>query len=334
MQQRIYLFDTAKFILIFLVIYGHMLQPNRALSYNCEMYSLIYMFHMPLFIMISGFFSKKTHDNKKFIQEWLRLFETFVVLHLFSLIYKYVTMGNLDISDVLIPGFASWYILSLLCWRMFLQFIPIKWLDSPISFMVGSLIVSLLAGYLPVGGALSIQRTFSMFPFFMLGYFIKQRNCLNTILLRPVLGLAIIILYSFVIFKFNYLGDIEGGKNQFHYVMQCTYCYTKGNILFAHPLVCRFLFFAFSLILSLAVMSVISHKNLGVLTEEGRYTMFYYFWHSVLVRILLMLFASLAIEKSVVCLFVGSLIILGILFLMRRCHIFSYMMHPVSSLRH
>lgn len=144
MQQRIYLFDTAKFILIFLVIYGHMLQPNRALSYNCEMYSLIYMFHMPLFIMISGF----------------------------------------------------------------------------------------------------------------------------------------------------------------------------------------------SLILSLAVMSVISHKNLGVLTEEGRYTMFYYFWHSVLVRILLMLFASLAIEKSVVCLFVGSLIIMGILFLMRRCHIFSYMMHPVSSLRH
>ena len=144
MQQRIYLFDTAKFILIFLVIYGHMLQPNRALPYNCEMYSLIYMFHMPLFIMISGF----------------------------------------------------------------------------------------------------------------------------------------------------------------------------------------------SLILSLAVMSVISHKNLGVLTEEGRYTMFYYFWHSVLVRILLMLFASLAIEKSVVCLFVGSLIILGILFLMRRCHIFSYMMHPVSSLRH
>jgi hypothetical protein len=144
MQQRIYLFDTAKFILFFLVIYGHMLQPNRALSYNCEMYSLIYMFHMPLFIMISGF----------------------------------------------------------------------------------------------------------------------------------------------------------------------------------------------SLILSLAVMSVISHKNLGVLTEEGRYTMFYYFWHSVLVRILLMLFASLAIEKSVVCLFVGSLIIMGILFLMRRCHIFSYMMHPVSSLRH
>lgn len=122
-------------------------------------------------------------------------------------------MGNLDISDVLIPGFASWYILSLLCWRMSLQFIPNYWLNSPSSFMVGSLIVSLLAGYLPVGGSFSVQRTFSMFPFFMLGFCIKQRNCLNTILLRPVLGLAIIILFSFVIFKFGNLGDIGGQES-------------------------------------------------------------------------------------------------------------------------
>jgi len=43
-----------KLVLIFLVIFGHMIEPL-----NLRMYHWIYAFHMPVFAMLSGMFSTK-----------------------------------------------------------------------------------------------------------------------------------------------------------------------------------------------------------------------------------------------------------------------------------
>ena len=55
--KRDYRIDGIKFLLICLVIIGHYIEPSR---YNNgisgTLYSLIYMLHMPLFVMISGYF--------------------------------------------------------------------------------------------------------------------------------------------------------------------------------------------------------------------------------------------------------------------------------------
>lgn len=332
MQQRVYLFDTAKFFLIFLVIYGHMLQPNRALSYNSEIYSLIYMFHMPLFIMISGYFSKKIQEKKTFRIEWIRLFETFVVLHVFSFVYKYVAKGDVGIKDCLIPGFASWYLLALLYWRLILQYIPQKFLNYPILFITICVAVSLIAGYLPVGGALSVQRAFSMFPFFMLGYFLKQNASLNKVRLQPYVALIVIASFVIAVFQVNDFGNVGGGKNEFHNVMHCAYSYTKGNITIAPPIVCRFLFLVLSTLLSLAIISLIPHKNLGILTNEGRFTLFYYFWHSILVSLFLKVFHSLSFNNSSLVLLVGSVCVTIVLYSIRKFRIFNIFMTPFDYL--
>lgn len=66
-KQRDYFFDNIKGFLIILVVFGHAIQYlafKRNSPALLGLFMLIYSFHMPLFIFISGFFSKKTNSLK------------------------------------------------------------------------------------------------------------------------------------------------------------------------------------------------------------------------------------------------------------------------------
>ncbi len=59
-KRRDYLYDNYKAFLIFLVVIGHFIEP--AYMNNNFLYTLkwfIFAFHMPAFIFISGYFSKR-----------------------------------------------------------------------------------------------------------------------------------------------------------------------------------------------------------------------------------------------------------------------------------
>ena len=65
-RKRVALYDNLKGILIVLVVFGHMMHPvhntNQALS-TC--FDLIYLFHMPLFVFLSGLFAKGAYRGGK-----------------------------------------------------------------------------------------------------------------------------------------------------------------------------------------------------------------------------------------------------------------------------
>ena len=62
-KQRLYGYDNIKFILIFLVVLGHLLEVSSPFPGKDVLYKLIYSCHMPVFIFISGFFAK-FHSSK------------------------------------------------------------------------------------------------------------------------------------------------------------------------------------------------------------------------------------------------------------------------------
>jgi len=193
-KERFYKFDSIKFILIILVIYGHMLESNRTESLNSEIYACIYLFYMPLFILISGYFSKKYIEIDSFWKSEFRLFEVLLIFHIFSIIYKWLILdSNIGLADIVIPGFGSWYLLSLIYWRALLQFIPQKVIESRWLIMI-CVMASLLGGFIPLGGVLSIQRTFTFLPFFFLGYIINRRNILSKITLKYPSNIVILII--------------------------------------------------------------------------------------------------------------------------------------------
>ncbi|MEZ4805839.1 MAG: acyltransferase family protein, partial [Bacteroidia bacterium] len=54
-------YDNLKCFLIVLMVLGHFTFENRAFPIMKGLSNVIYSFHMPLFIFISGYFSKKVN---------------------------------------------------------------------------------------------------------------------------------------------------------------------------------------------------------------------------------------------------------------------------------
>lgn len=73
MKQRILYWDVIKFFAIFLVVYGHAIQnlnPVGRTLWDSFMETNILTFHMPLFMIVSGYFARSLF--KKDIKETVK----------------------------------------------------------------------------------------------------------------------------------------------------------------------------------------------------------------------------------------------------------------------
>ncbi|KAF1303787.1 acyltransferase family protein [Candidatus Enterococcus willemsii] len=168
-------FDNAKFLLMVLVVFGHLLQPFiEQTAWSQDLYFSIYTFHMPAFILISGYFAK-SFDRKKGMQ--IRIsFQKFILPYIFfQWLYSffYWLVGSKEFSFQLhIPNWSLWFLISSFFWQLSLYFfekVPAK-IGIPVS-----LLVSLLVGYIPFfGRELTLQRTAVFLPFFVMGYYLPH----------------------------------------------------------------------------------------------------------------------------------------------------------------
>ena len=78
---------------------------------------------MPLFVFVSGYFTKKKTFSDTF-RGCLRLVETLFIWNIIYCIFDPST--ELTIERLLKPAFAYWYLLCLIIWRFILQIIPLK----------------------------------------------------------------------------------------------------------------------------------------------------------------------------------------------------------------
>lgn len=171
-KQRIDYFDNARFILIFLVVVGHMISPYRHESAFLEaFYKFIYTFHMPAFILISGFFAKKIFEKGYLLKVFQKVLLPYFI---FQLIYTaFYTIQDDEFEFTLFdPHWTLWFLVSLASWHLLLLiFIRIRY-SLFIAVGIGALI-----GTVPfIGTYLSLSRTFVFFPIFLLGYYLDQKQ--------------------------------------------------------------------------------------------------------------------------------------------------------------
>lgn len=177
-ELRDYRFDIIKLFLITLVVYAHIPLLNGFLpdTFICnydEAYSYtmkgIYAFHMPLFVFISGYFTKRKDVKEAFIGS-KRLLWYLCVFQALDLIIRYVITNDMpSLRACVSPCFALWYLLCLFYWRILLSLIP-QSLNRHI-VIISSIVLSILAGFVPVGGELGFQRFLSFMPYFMTGHY-------------------------------------------------------------------------------------------------------------------------------------------------------------------
>ena len=173
-SKRFYWIDNAKCLLIFLVVLGHF---NYWVAGNGHILDrskfVIYLFHMPAFIFLSGMTSFKNVQEKR----WART-GSFLILFLFMELLHYVCENlifELDKPmDLLQEDRSPWYAMAL-CWWTLLTILVRK--IRPVYVLTASVLLSLFCGYDTVlSPFLVIRRTLVFYPFFYLGYLATVRH--------------------------------------------------------------------------------------------------------------------------------------------------------------
>ncbi len=168
MKTRDFQIDTMKGILIFLVVLGHSFSYAlfKSTEFVFNLYVGIYLFHMPLFVFIGGYFSKR-HNEKRVIELFLiYVFWQMVInpLFMFLLVGESVESA---INPLFSPHKSYWYLLSFIIWRVLTPY------ASKIKYILPlSIIAGLSIGFSEQGSltAFSYSRTVAFYPFFIAGY--------------------------------------------------------------------------------------------------------------------------------------------------------------------
>lgn len=178
--------DGIKFVLMVLVILGHIKQFTICDDFDFsvrlinKINHLIYLFHMPLFIMISGYLSRRKDNNEFWMSTW-RLVRIYLIFHLFWILIDGINSRPLDMKRFFYPSFSLWYLHCLVIWRIILQYIPFKILNNSLFVLTLSFLISFLGGFIPVSNFMSLQRLFCFMPLFFLGFYIKKFGLLDRI---------------------------------------------------------------------------------------------------------------------------------------------------------
>lgn len=158
--------DKLKAILIICVIFGHILEEIRIDGVLGIIRSVIYSFHMPVFIFISGYFAKNVKRTyASAVSGCLIPFAIFNTLWLLLRVDSWWLY-------LLRPAYVFWFMLSLFFWRIF-----IPTLSKIRGILVFSFLLSLYIGLVAQADQfLSISRTIGFLPFFLLGFFCSEET--------------------------------------------------------------------------------------------------------------------------------------------------------------
>ncbi|MFF4183935.1 acyltransferase family protein [Streptomyces sp. NPDC001691] len=160
-------FDNAKFLLIALVALGH--SWEQVFTPHTEglraLHNLVYGFHMPAFILLSGYFSRSFTGRPDQIRRLLTgvlapylIFET-----IYTFVYHWVRGTELVVTPTS-PTYLLWFLIALFVWRLTT---PI-W--NAVRYPVAlSVVVSLAAGTTVIGEDLALPRVLMFLPWFVLG---------------------------------------------------------------------------------------------------------------------------------------------------------------------
>ncbi|WP_174733703.1 acyltransferase family protein [Mesobacillus harenae] len=275
MKQRDYYFDNAKFILIFLVVFGHLLQTFiKDHQFMSNLYKVIYTFHMPAFILVSGYFAKgynKTGYIPKIAKKLIFPYLLFQMIY--SVFYYYLFNKSQLVIDPLNPHWSLWFLISLFCWNiMLLIFARFNSKGS----LAAALLIGLGIGYIDwISNYLSLSRTFVFFPLFLLGYFMNKEHFQQ--ITKPAFKLFAGLIFVFVFTGFYLNPDINykwllGSKP-----------YAELGAAALPALLNRLGFYLLSLVMVLSFFAFVP-KRQYYFTHLGKNTLYVYLLHGFFVR--------------------------------------------------
>jgi len=322
MKRDLY-WDSLKFVLIFLVVYGHIApRYSESSQFNMAIYNFIYMFHMPLFVFVSGRFSH-IRDRKRYFSGIFKLFETYIVFQIIRTVLQGVGGKELTLTLLFTPQWTLWYLVVLIYWRLAICFLPEGILLHRKRILIASFLISLAAGFIPIDNAFAAQRAFSFLPFFVMGYYssdIEIRKYINEI--SPFFAMLVLIV-TFVFFFF-YFSDKD-----LVFIHHCKSSYWAYD--FQHTMlrfVARCIYVPSAILLGAVVMRLVPTNE--TLAKWGSVTLFIFIYHTFAINVLIELTKREYIPQNEVMLLIYAIIITFGLLYLSHFKILTYLLNPLS----
>ena len=263
-----YLIDNIKVLLIFLVVFNHIIAFNLVKVDMVVRYIWygITIFHMPAFVFVSGYLSKKPQNVLKNMKNLLIPY----ILGYSLTWYSQIWLGKSVDYEILRPtGTVMWYVLALFAYRLTIEAM------GKIRFIVPlSIIFALWAGTRPEFTTfLSASRIVVFFPFFAAGYLWKSEYITAV---RKFKGKWVLVPISAVLLWAipNYM--ITNGMGIA--IFRANHRYQLCGLTDQEGIVIRLLMYLVSFVLVLTLLALIPDVKLPV-TFVGRNTMGIYFFH-------------------------------------------------------
>lgn len=268
-KGRIALFDNIKGLLIILVVAGHFMHPihndNQALS---ALFDIIYLFHMPLFVFISGLFAKGAYRNGRLN---INRMITYLVLGLAYQAALLLINGSLQPRRLVAFTSAPWYLIGMVWWYATTPLLAR--LSAPTGIAI-SMAAALVSGCIDLSnGLFAISRSLAFLPYFALGYYVTTQQ-LQRLAQRRALWLAvaaaIVIAAARVVdpHAYDWFFAMVYGDNP----------YTKGIL---SGMAARLASMTIAVVFSLAVLRVIP-RGQSRLTTLGERTLQVYVLHRLI----------------------------------------------------
>ncbi|MBQ0030715.1 MAG: acyltransferase [Bacteroidales bacterium] len=217
MKQRIDSLDIAKALCIILVVIGHF-NPDNAPVFWKWVNSIIYSFHMPLFLFVSGMVYHHTYKKRSctsFIGKKLkRLAVPYLITSAIIITIKLVSQGNAQIDNPVslysfiemfyLPsaGYFLWFI-----WVLMLIFVIIWFAKSKTSRTI-LFCISIALYYIPVKfpEVFCLRQLKVMMIFFMMGVMFSEYK-MKVILQNTTANIMFVLLFGVAYYLWGKSGD-------------------------------------------------------------------------------------------------------------------------------
>ena len=296
-KLRNYRLDNAKSLLIVLVVFAHII--SNVLGYkgvfNGILWCVINAFHMPCFLIISGYLAYKRIENKEYAKVIQSCFIPFLFAQ-FGMFLMFAYTGTTkdfylqDGSNEMVwlrPMGALWYIFAIGCYIISTSIIIEKSGEKYLPWIIViSLLFSIAMGYGHTIWYFRLTKMIAYYPYFFIGYYLRTK--------RPSIfnksSVSVLMIVSFVIslgiltlLLRRLMGDVamtglismeETGKFTEH--IPYDYPNIYGPIL-------RIVIILLGVLVSISLITIMPNRKL-YFTRLGENSIYIYILHWFLIR--------------------------------------------------
>lgn len=266
LKQRDAMMDNLKALLLFCVAFGHTLDVYKGAG-GIELYLMkyIYLFHMPLFAFITGYFTKNLDKARekavgKCLTPYL-IFQGIYVIIANVMIKLGLAAFNSNVfnSSIIVPSSAFYYLLAVFFWKMFAKDIMI--LKHPV---IMSMFLGVVISLTKINEFhIAYGAVFSLLPFFVIGVLCDGEIIKRIRNISKVLAGVVLIIGIFPAIYLPYA---------IHNVRMTYKAAGFNNI---EGIIYRLIFYIIAIIMGAAIICLMSEKRM-IFTRVGEASILVY----------------------------------------------------------